>query len=37
MPLTFNIRHTEKNDLHLEGDFPAEDLDLGVHDERDEA
>ena len=33
MPLTFNIRHLEKKDLHLEGSLPTQDLDLDLHDE----
>ncbi len=33
MPLTFNIRHIEKNDLHLEGELPVEDLGLDLQDE----
>src|SRR6185503_894755 len=33
MALTFNIRHLEKNDLHLEGDLPVEELELDLRDE----
>jgi len=33
MPLTFNIRHLEKNELHLEGELPVADLELNLHDE----
>ena len=33
MPLTLNIRHVEKKDQHLEGDLPAKELDLELHDE----
>jgi uncharacterized protein len=33
MPLTFNIRHLEKKDLHLEGELPTDELDLGLEDE----
>jgi uncharacterized protein len=33
MPLTFNLRHLDKRDLHLEGELSAEDLDLGGVDE----
>jgi uncharacterized metal-binding protein YceD (DUF177 family) len=33
MPLTFNLRHLDKRDLHLEGELSASDLDLaGVDD-----
>ena len=33
MPLTFNIRHIEAKDLHLEGELPCEELELDLHDE----
>ena len=33
MALTFNIRHLEKKDLHLEGELPTEELELELHDE----
>jgi uncharacterized metal-binding protein YceD (DUF177 family) len=33
MPLTFNIRHLEKKDLHLEGELPTEELELDLKDE----
>ena len=33
MPLTFNIRHLTKKDLHLEGELPSEELELQLHDE----
>lgn len=33
MKLTFNLRHLEKNDLHLKGEIPAADLDLEAVDE----
>jgi uncharacterized protein len=33
MPLTFNIRHLEKKDLHLEGELPTAELELDLHDE----
>ena len=34
MPLTFNIRYLEnKEELHLEGELPTEDLELDLHDE----
>ena len=33
MPLTFNIRHLENKDLHLEGELPTEDLELDLHDD----
>jgi uncharacterized metal-binding protein YceD (DUF177 family) len=33
MPLTFNIRHLEKKNLHLEGELPTEELELDLHDE----
>jgi len=33
MPLTFNIRHIETKDLHLQGEFPTEELELDMHDE----
>ena len=33
MPLTFNIRHLDKKDLHLQGDLPTADLELDLHDE----
>jgi uncharacterized metal-binding protein YceD (DUF177 family) len=33
MPLTFNLRHLEEKDLHLEGELPAEELDLQGVDE----
>ena len=33
MPLTFNIRHLDKKDLHLEGTLPSEELELELHDD----
>jgi uncharacterized protein len=33
MPLTFNLCHLDKKDLHLEGKLPTEELDLNLHDE----
>jgi uncharacterized metal-binding protein YceD (DUF177 family) len=33
MPLTFNIRHLERKDLHLEGELSAQDLELDGIDE----
>jgi len=33
MPLTFNIRHLDKKDLHLEGELPTAELELDLHDE----
>ncbi len=33
MPLTFNIRHLEKKDIHLEGELPTAELDLDLRDE----
>ena len=33
MPLTFNLRHLEKRDLHLEGELSPNDLDLAGVDE----
>ena len=33
MPLTFNIRHVEKRDLHLQGELALNDLELGAPDE----
>src|ERR1043166_4397995 len=33
MPLTFNIRHLDANDLHLKGELPAKELDIEFHDE----
>src|SRR5437867_1862355 len=33
MPLTFNIRHLEKRDLHLEGELASEELELDLRDE----
>ena len=33
MPLTFNIRHLEKKDLRLQGEFPTEELELDLQDE----
>ena len=33
MPLTFNIRHLEAKDLHLEGELPSAELELELHDE----
>jgi uncharacterized protein len=33
MSLTFNIRHLEKKDLHLEGELLTKDLELDLHDE----
>jgi uncharacterized metal-binding protein YceD (DUF177 family) len=34
MPLTFNMRHLDaKEELHLEGELPAAELELDMHDE----
>ena len=33
MSLKVNLRHLEKNDLHLKGDLPPEELELGLTDE----
>ncbi len=33
MPLTFNIRHLEGKDLHLEGQLASEELDLELNDD----
>jgi uncharacterized protein len=33
MPLTFNLRHLEEKELHLQGELPAEELDLAGIDE----
>ena len=34
MPLTFNIRHLEnKEELHLEGELPTDDLELDLRDD----
>lgn len=33
MPLKVNLRHLEEHDLHLRGEMPVADLDLGVADE----
>ena len=33
MPVTFNVRHLEDRDLHLKGEIPPEELDLGALDE----
>jgi len=33
MPLTFNLRHLERQDLHLEGELPPGDLDAEGLDE----
>jgi uncharacterized protein len=33
MPLQVNIRHLEDRDVHLQGQLPAEELDLGDTDE----
>jgi uncharacterized protein len=33
MPLLVNLRHLEKNDLKLEGELQAEELDINVGDE----
>ena len=33
MPLTFNIRHLDREDLHLKGQLPVAELDLGGDDE----
>jgi uncharacterized protein len=33
MPLTFNIRHIENDDLHLEGELPTAELDLDIRDQ----
>jgi uncharacterized protein len=33
MPITFNLRHLEKKNLHLQGETSARDLDVGEVDE----
>ena len=33
MPLLFNIRHLETEELHLEGELPAKELDIEFNDE----
>jgi uncharacterized protein len=33
MALKVNLRHLEEHDLHLEGELPAEELDLGLRDD----
>src|SRR4051794_37770752 len=33
MPLTFNIRHLEAKELHLEGELPSGELEIELHDE----
>jgi uncharacterized protein len=33
MPLQVNIRHLEENDVRLQGELPADELDLGNDDE----
>jgi uncharacterized protein len=33
MSLKVNLRHLEKNDLHLKGELPPEELELGLTDE----
>ena len=33
MPLKVNLRHLEEEDLHLEGDLPVAELELGLTDE----
>lgn len=33
MPLLFNVRHLETKNIHLEGELPVEDLNLGLTDE----
>jgi uncharacterized protein len=33
MPITVNLRHLEDKDLHLKGELPVEELDLGEQDE----
>jgi uncharacterized protein len=33
MPLIVNLRHLEARDLHLQGEIPAVDLDIGITDE----
>jgi uncharacterized protein len=33
MSLKVNLRHLEERDLHLKGELPAEELDLGLTDE----
>jgi uncharacterized protein len=33
MKVTFNVKHLEKNDLHLQGEISPEDLDLASVDE----
>ena len=37
MPVTVNLRHLEAHEVHLDGDLPAEELDLDVRDETIEA
>jgi uncharacterized protein len=33
MPIIVNLRHLETNDVHLEGELPAEELDIDSKDE----
>src|SRR5215469_1146075 len=33
MSLKVNLRHLEEHGMHLKGDLPVEELDLGLHDE----
>src|SRR5687767_14384345 len=33
MPVTFNVRHLEDHDLHLQGEVSAEELDIQALDE----
>lgn len=37
MPLTINLHHLKKKDLHLQGELEVEELDLELHDELIEA
>jgi hypothetical protein len=33
MPIKVNLRHLEEDDVHLDGEFPAEELELDTADE----
>jgi uncharacterized protein len=33
MPVTFNVRHVENQDLEIQGEMPAQELDLELRDE----
>ena len=37
MPITINLRHLEQDDVHLDDELPAEELDLDIRDELIEA